>query len=144
MDKLELFPPMAFRLHEDDHERYGEGPWTYDELAVVRLPVRELIAIEAAIGMSVTTLLYRFRQDFADAKLAAAWIARRQAGTVDSFDSFDPLVTLMTVERPEADARPPDLGSTSTPSTDPPKTSVKRGSRGSRSTPASRRTASNS
>lgn len=140
---MQLLPAIRFTLHPDDHDKYGDGSWVYDESAILRLPVKELVEIEASVG-PITTVLSRFREDYTDAKLAAVWVARRQAGIVEPLDGFEPLISLVSVSMPEVDAGPPDLGSTSTPSTDPPKTSVKRGSRGSRSTPASRRTASNS
>jgi hypothetical protein len=134
---------MRFQLHPDDHERYGDGSWVYDEAAILRLPARELINLEAAVG-PITTVLSRFREDYTDAKLAVVWIARRQAGIVEDFDTFEPLISLVTVSMPEVDADPPDLGSASSPNTEPPPESSPNGSPGSPSKRTSRRTTSKS
>ncbi|MEO3923014.1 hypothetical protein ABGB07_03910 [Micromonosporaceae bacterium B7E4] len=130
---------MRFQLHPDDHERYGDGSWLYDEAALVRLPIKELVQIESSVG-PLTNVMHRLRLDYTDARLAVVWIARRQAGIVESFDSFEPLISLATVSAPEEDADPPAPGSDSSPSTDPPPPSPKPGNPGSRSKRESRRT----
>ncbi|MGA4726295.1 hypothetical protein ACPB67_02645 [Micromonospora taraxaci] len=101
-------PAVRFRLHEDDHERYGADWYVYDESAVLRVPARELIEIERQIGVTVLTMLNRSRQDFADGNLAVMWVARRLAGVVEPFAEFTPLVMLAEWERlPAADVDPP-------------------------------------
>jgi len=132
---------MRFHLHPDDHERYGDGGGVYDEAAILRLPVKELVEIESSVG-PITTVLSRFRDDYTDAKLAVVWLARRQAGIVEPFEAFEPLISLVTVSMPEVDVDPPDLGSTSSPSTEPPPKSSKPGNPGSPSKRTSRRTTS--
>ena len=141
-DGLRLLPPLLIRLHEDDHERYGAGPWRYDEAALLRLPYGELVAIEAAIGMSLTRLMYRMRQDYVDARRAAVWIARRMAGISEPLDTLEPVVTLMTVEVAGDDADPPAPAPSSSSSTDPSPASATPGSPGSPSSHASRRATS--
>src|SRR5687767_7310287 len=135
-------PPLLLRLHEDDHERYGAGPWRYDEAALVRLPYGELVEIEAAIGMGLPVLMYRMRKGFTDATRAAVWLARRQSGISEPLDGFEPLVTLVMSEVAGDDADPPAPASDSSSSTDPPPRSAKSGSPGSRSKLASRRATS--
>lgn len=142
MSDLSLLPPLLLRLHPDDHARYGAGPWRYDEAALLRRPYGELVEIEAAIGMSLSTLMTRVRRGYIDAHRAVLWIARRQAGIVEPIDSLEPMVTLMTVEIVGDDADPPGPGSGSSPSTDPPPTSAPSGSPGSPSSRTSRRTPS--
>lgn len=132
---------MRFELHPDDHERYGDGSWVYNEAEIVRLPVKELLAIESAVG-PLTRVMNRLRQDWTDARLAAVWIARRQAGIQEPFDTFEPLISIATVSVVEDDADPPAPGSDSSPSTNPPPNSAKPGSPGSRSTRISRQRSS--
>lgn len=118
---MRLLSPMRFRLHEDDHERYGADWYVYDESALVRLPARELIAIEAEIGMSVLGMVDAARRPdaagFTAATLAAMWVARRLSGVDERIADFAPMVLLAEWEPVSAgDADPPDQ----TPSTSPP------------------------
>lgn len=108
---------MRFRFCEDDRERYGDGWTVYDEAALLRIPARELVDIEREIGMSIVAMFNRNRQGYTDGTLAAAWVARRLAGVVESFDEFAPLVLLIEWEPvPAADADPPDQTSSPSPS----------------------------
>lgn len=134
---MQLSPPLRCRLHADDHEKYGGDWYLYDESAVIRLPIGDLKAIEAAIGMSVPVMMNRWRQGFIDGILAQIWIARRGAGLVEDFATFEPLALLAEWEQaPAGDADPPDSSSSSPQAA--PKRSSAGTSRSSRSSPASR------
>lgn len=109
-----LAPPMRFRFHPDDHERYGSDWVVYDEAALTRLPWRELVEIELQIGMGVSVMMRRARRGFTDADAAAMWIARRLAGVDEPFDDFAPMVLLADwAEMPAGDGDPPALSSSS-------------------------------
>lgn len=97
MGEMNLLTPHEVRLqHPDDVREYGEGPWIYDEMALLSLPAKELIALERMLDMSIPVLMARVRADWTDAKLAATWLARRMT-TGDKrlgFIGFTPLVHL--------------------------------------------------
>jgi len=116
---MKLLPPLRFRFAEDDRETYGDGWTVYDESAIARLPARELIEIERQIGMSVATMIVRARANMTDANLAAMWLSCRLAGSDRPFAGFEPLV-LLTEWEPvlAADADPPALDSSTSPSTE--------------------------
>ena len=123
---MKLWPPLRFRFHEDDRERYGDDWYVYDEAALLRIPAPELVEIEQTVGMSVPTMLMRARQNFTDANLAATWVARRLAGVKEPFAKYQPLVLLIDwekVPRPKPagkaagdDANPPERTSSTSPS----------------------------
>lgn len=117
---MHLLPPLRFRFHAEDHERYGDQWHVYDESVLSRVPVRELIAIEAIIGMSLDTMRRRLREGYADANLAATWLVRRQSGLVEDYDTYEPLITFVEWQ-PAGDAVPPvqDSDSSQDPSQDP-------------------------
>lgn len=118
---LTPLPPARVRLHEDDHAQYGGDWYRYDEAAISRLPVRELIAIEAEIGMAVVGMMAQARvidgPGWTAATLAQIWVARRLSGVVEAFADFAPLVLLARWESaPAGDADPPDQTSSASTS----------------------------
>ncbi|WP_330438821.1 hypothetical protein OHB44_28020 [Micromonospora sp. NBC_00821] len=114
---MKLLPPMRFRFHEDDHERYGSDWWVYDEAALVRVPARQLVEIEQQIGMGVRDMCLGVRTNLTFANLASMWVVRKLAGVDEDFASFEPLVWLADWEpAPATDVDPP----ASTSSTSPP------------------------
>lgn len=113
---MKLLPPMRFRLHEDDHARYGSDWCVYDEAALVRVPARELIEIERQIGMGVRDMFHGVRANLTAANLASMWVARRLAGIAEPFDGFEPLVLLADWEPvPATDDVDPPASASSTP-----------------------------
>lgn len=109
---------LRFAFTESDHDRYGSGTWTFDAAELVRQPTRELIAIEATIGMGIPALLARLKMPtdrrYTESLLAATWVARRLAGQVEMYDdTYNPLVYLMTVEMVEDDDVDPPAGTPS-------------------------------
>lgn len=77
-----------------DIEKYGAGPWTYDEYALLTLPARELIALEREMDSPLAAVMDGFRVSSTFGDLAAIWLARRQAGVIELFDTFSPAVRL--------------------------------------------------
>jgi len=103
---------MRFRMHVDDHERYGDAWCVYDESALSRVPARQLIEIEAAIGMSIPAMLSRLRDPesprHTEANLAVTWVARRLAGITEPYAEYEPMVLLIDWEPvTPADVDPP-------------------------------------
>lgn len=136
---MQPLPPVRFRLHADDHGKYGAEWYVYDENAILRLPVGELRDIERAVGTPIIDVMNRGRQSYVDGTLAQMWIARRMAGITEPFADFEPLVMLADWEVvPAADADPPaESGPSSPPAAR--KRSSAGTSRSSRSTRTSRR-----
>ena len=122
---MKLLPPMRFRFHEDDRERYGSDWWVYDEAALVRVPARQLVEIEEQIGMGVRDMLLGVRTNLTLANLASMWVARRLAGhlvkrgdqmVAEPFEGFEPLVWLADWEPvPATDDVDPPASASSTP-----------------------------
>jgi hypothetical protein len=134
---VQLSPPLRFRLHTDDHDKYGSDWYVYDESAIVRLPIGELKAIEAAIGMSVLVMMNRWREGYIDGTLAQLWVGRRVNGVAEDFATFEPLAFLAEWEPAgAADADPPESSSSSPRAA--PKRSSGSSSRSSRSSRTSR------
>lgn len=110
---------LRFTFHPDDHERYGDGTWTLDPEALLRQPVRELIAVEAATGLGIPGMLLVLDRPtdprYTTALLAATWVARRLGGVTEAYESYEPLVYLMNLERLEDDEVPPGRASSSSP-----------------------------
>ena len=101
---------LRFRFHVDDHAKYGADWTVYDEAALIRLPVRQLIELESSTGMSIREMMARLRGDFLDGYLAASWIAQKLAEkAIPDFDEYEPMAVLMEWEpAPAGDADPPE------------------------------------
>ena len=114
---------FRFRFASEDHERYGDQWWTFNEADLARMRSRELIAIErelrAELGINVYDAVMSLRQAHREATaatLALMWIARRMAGGVEPLSEFDPMVlAARSEELPEGDDADPPVR-TSSPS----------------------------
>lgn len=99
-----LIGPMEVRFTEPaDVEKYGADWYTYDELAIVTRPARELVALEMELGVPLASVLDGFRASTVLGDLAAAWLAYRAAGNALPFAEFNPAIML-------AEWRKVDLG----------------------------------
>lgn len=117
---MRLLPTVRLRLGEPDWERYGDQWWTYDEAALVRLPVQELIAIEGELrrelGLTLQGAMLGYRQGAIDGTLALLWVARRLGGVTEPLAEFAPLVMLAEAEVPgSGDVDPPASPSSPSP-----------------------------
>jgi hypothetical protein len=126
-----MFVPAKtrFRLCQADRDAYGDPPgtdgWvTFDPDALAELPCSELEAIESASGFRIAAFWIASQRVSARGQRAALWIARRMAGLVDDFTTFDPRILLAESEIVPAestgdDADPPGQtsadGSTAAP-----------------------------
>ncbi len=116
---MRQLPAMRFVLCEQDQEKYGKEDWVYDESAITHLSIGELVKIEKEIGMSIKSVMYRLRQDYVDASLAATWIARRMGGITERFADWTPLVSLISWEMVPAQGDATPLESSSNPEESP-------------------------
>lgn len=128
---MQLLAPIRFRFVDpDDVAAYGDRWWTWDEAEVTRLRGRELIALEAAVGMTLVAILRGMHSDDQDtaATMAAMWIAVHRAGHSVTWEQFDPIVHIADWEPVAAapldpgEAPAPDSASSTveTPSTESP------------------------
>lgn len=112
---LALTAPRRWRFTDvDDIAAYGDRWWIWNPAAVSRLPARQLIEIEEAIGIPWLAVLEQQQGRTTLGALAALWISMHQAGTTVAWDEFSPLV--FTTEWEEVPAEPPlDSGAAPTP-----------------------------
>lgn len=110
LQRLQLLPPIRFRFTaEADAATYGADWWVWDEAEVTRLPARELIALEEAVGMPLVAAIRGFHQDRAHATLAVMWIAMHRAGRKVAWTDFNPAALLADWQEVPAEA-PLDSG----------------------------------
>jgi hypothetical protein len=87
--------PMDVRfLAPEDIEKYGDEWFTYDELAIMTMPARELIDLEREMDMPLVGVMNGFRESSVLGDTGAAWIAMRLAGRTTPWEKFDPAILL--------------------------------------------------
>lgn len=91
---MQLSAPLRFRFRDpDDIAAYGDGWFVWDEIAVLGLKGRELIALEETVGPVLAVLRGRHQKDQSTlATMAAMWIAMTRAGRKVAWDDFNPVV----------------------------------------------------
>lgn len=95
MDRDSLLKPMEVRFTEPaDIERYGAGPYIYDELAIVTLPAKVLVPLELEIGAPLVTAMDGFRESSVFGDSVAAWLALHFSGTHVPWPDFQPAIML--------------------------------------------------
>jgi hypothetical protein len=122
MDERRLLAPLRFRFTEpEDVERYGPGWFVYDEHKIVRKPARDLVSLEAELGMPLIAAMNGFRQDSALGNLAGCWIAVREVDPerAGPFDDFSPMIMLIAYESVPAEEAE-DAGKAEDPEADTP------------------------
>jgi hypothetical protein len=113
MDKTALLKPLQIRFTEPaDIEAYGDDWHTYDELDLVTRPARDLIRLEAEIGITLVDAMRGVREDSALGNTVCAWLAVRAGGSNVAFAEFSPAIMLAQWRtRPEDEEVPKeDLG----------------------------------
>jgi hypothetical protein len=106
---VQLLPPSRFRFTDDaDVAAYGDGWWTWDEAALLALPGRDLIALEAAVGMPVAGVIDSFHRRETLGIMAAQWIALHRASHPVKWDDFNPIT--LAAEWDEVPPAPLDSG----------------------------------
>lgn len=105
---------------EEDVKRYTDRWWRYDESAIIRLPTRRLIELEAALGMPLVDVMNGVRLRTVLGDLAGAWVAVHLADpeTAGPFDDFTPLILLAQWRPAQDDEGKAPAGTEETP-TDP-------------------------
>lgn len=94
-----VWPPLEFRFTEpEDVEKYGDRWYKYSERDLIRMPGRDLIALESDLGMSVVDVMNGVRTSAVVGDLAAAWISIRNTdpALAGEFDDFNPMA--LTIE----------------------------------------------
>lgn len=115
---LALLPPSRFRFTEpEDAAAYGDGWWTWDEAAAVRLPTRKLIELEETVGMPLRLAIQLFHEDLARGALAVMWVALHLGGHKVEWDDFNPIWLATDWERIPQEAAPDPLDSGEDPPT---------------------------
>lgn len=121
MDKEALLRPIQVQFAEQDRETYGADWYTYDELALITRPARDLIRMEAEIGITIVDAMTAVRQDAALGDTFAAWVAVRASGSNVAFLEFSPSIMLASWRAaPVDEAGPKDSGDLSLPVPDDP------------------------
>jgi hypothetical protein len=114
MNKKALLAPLQVRFTEPaDVEQYGDGWFTYDELALVTTPARDLMRLEAELGVPLVDVMRGVRESSVLGDTAAAWVALRQSGADIAFEGFSPAIMLAEWRKapePAADEDPKDHG----------------------------------
>jgi hypothetical protein len=122
MDEKRLLAPMRFRFTEpEDVKRWGDRWFVYDEHRLVRAPARDLVALEAELGLTLVEAMNGFRADSALGNLAGCWMAVRAVDPqlAGPFDDFTPMIMLITYEAVPAEEAE-DAGKAEAPVEDSP------------------------
>lgn len=123
----QILRPQRFRFTDEaDIKLYGDRWYVYDEAAIVRLPARDLIKLETALGMRLPTVMNGVRGDTALGALGASWLAVHlvDPDAAGKFEDYSPLIMFTEWEQvpAEEDGGPLDLPTSSdsseTPSTE--------------------------
>jgi hypothetical protein len=115
---LELMAPTKFHfVDEADVATYGDGWWVWDEVELTRLPARDIIALEEAVGMPLVAVINSARRGTTRGVLAAMWIAMHRGGHDVAWADFNPAALLAEWAEVPAEA-PLDSGEAPTPGSD--------------------------
>jgi hypothetical protein len=118
MEKSALLRPMQVRFTEPrDVERYGDGWHTYDELALVTTPARDLIRLEARLGLTIVDAMRGMRESSVLGDTAAAWLALQMGGSEIPFEDFSPAIMLAVWREKPVDEDPKDAPGAVSPMT---------------------------
>lgn len=118
MQQLQLMGPRKFRfVDEADVATYGDGWWVWNEVELTRLPAREIIALEDAVGMPLVVVIRHARLGMTSGVLAAMWIAMHRGGHDADWDDFNP-AALLAEWREVSYERPLDSGEDPAPDSD--------------------------
>jgi len=86
--------PVDFKFTDpDDVKKYGDRWFTYDESSILRLPGRELLALEEEFGVPLPTILNGYRHNSVLGDLGVTWLGVRavDAKLAGSFEDFTPI-----------------------------------------------------
>lgn len=95
---LRALDRMEFRFTDpEDIAKYGDGWWVYDESHWLRLRARDLIDLEAKMGISLASMMNGFRASSTLGDTAAAWLGlyRENSKMAGEFDEFNPVTNLI-------------------------------------------------
>ena len=94
MDASKALAPLEFQFTDPaDVALYGDRWSRYAEADLIRTPARELVALEAELGMPIVDVMNGTRMSSTMGDLAGAWIGVRNYDPklAGSFDDFNPM-----------------------------------------------------
>lgn len=117
MNKQALLAPLQVRFTEDkDVGQWGSDWYVYDELALVTTPARDLMRLEAELGVPLVDVMEGVRSSSVLGDTGAAWLALRMAGVDITFLEFSPAIMLAEWrKRPDEVDEGKDPGAVSLP-----------------------------
>jgi hypothetical protein len=99
MELNKALGPVEFRFTQpEDIALYGDRWYRYAEADLIRTPARELVALEAALGMPLPDVMNGMRMSTVLGDLAAAWIGVRayDPKLAGPFNDFNPMALSLT------------------------------------------------
>jgi hypothetical protein len=99
MDTSKVLGPINFQFTDpEDVKLYGERWYRYDEGDLVRMRARDLMDLEAALGMPVVNIMNGARLHSTLGDLGAAWLGVRahDPELAGDFSEFNPLTLAIT------------------------------------------------
>lgn len=98
-----LYREFTF-THPDDVAEYGDAPYLYNEGILAGMSARDLMELEAIIGMPVVEAMNGMRDSLPMPTLVITWWSLKQAGVDVDLDKYNPH-TLMIEWAPVAARR---------------------------------------
>jgi hypothetical protein len=98
MRASEAMAPLEFRFTDpDDVEKYGDRWYWYSEADLIRRPARELVALEAELGMPIAQVMNGMRMSSVLGDMATTWISVRDTdpALAGKFSDYNPLTMLV-------------------------------------------------
>ena len=99
MRASEAMPAVEFQFTDpDDVAKYGDGWYRFSERDLIRRRARDLIQLEAELGMPIIDAMNGGRASTALGDLACTWIGVREVDPklAGPFDEYNPLVMQVT------------------------------------------------
>lgn len=122
MDASEALGPVMFRFtDEQDVKLYGSRWYRHDESELIRMRARDLIELEAQLGIPVVDVMNGCRMHTTLGDLAASWLGVRayDPELAGPFEKFNPLTLAISWQNPDdVDPAEVDEGKAEGPETD--------------------------
>lgn len=95
----QVLNPVEFQFTDpEDVAKYGDRWYRYSEAELIRRPARELVKLEAELGMPLVDAMNGMRMSSVLGDLASTWIGVRDYDVklAGPFDEWSPLTFLVT------------------------------------------------
>lgn len=123
MQRIDALAPVEFRFTEpEDTKVYGDRWYRYAEEDLIRTPARELIELEAELGMPIVDVMNGMRLRTVLGELSVAWLGVRAVDPqlAGPFDDFNPMALSLTWRPAEGKAEAGTAPEPDAPATPPP------------------------